>query len=361
MQTLNAGKASTFGRASLTRLGLFGRILLHLISLLVVTERVVTADTVALTNGDKLTCEIKKLEDGKLTVTLGYADDTELSFDWKMVCAITSETNLKMHLDDGTELTAKLQPIKKPGQFLPQGAAAPLALSRVVSFKTEESEGSWTDNLSLDTDFDWGYTGTDGLHTISLFTQNFYWGDKWEAALVGSENTNRYSRQSVSFNQIQGQSNVNRYLAGRFFVFPWAAGAHITQSPGGYGSYSQLGGGGGWSFIKEKDHHLQVMGGMVSLSEKTTVTIAAAGQQHRASFSKQSPAFLVGTRWLKTSEDGITWLVQGLYVHPTNADMRSQLGLQSNFSIPITGPFSVDVNVQDYTSPLTTGLLSARG
>jgi hypothetical protein len=60
----------------------------------------------------------KKLEDGKLTVTLGYADDTELTFDWKMVCSITSETSLKMQLDDGRELTAKLRPLTEPGQLL---------------------------------------------------------------------------------------------------------------------------------------------------------------------------------------------------------------------------------------------------
>jgi len=237
----------------------------------------------------------------------------------------------------------------------------------VVGLETEEAEGSWTDNLSLDTDFNWGYTGTDGLHTISLNTQNFYWGDKWELTLLGSENTNSYSQQPISFNQIQGQSNVNRYLVNRFFVFPWAAGLHVTQQsipqqPRGYGSEWQLGGGGGWSFIKQKDHHLEVMAGLVDLNEKATVfTVAPSGQRLSKSFSQQSPASLLATRWQRTSEDGFTWLVQGLYTHPTKADMRSQLGLQANFSIPIKGPISADVNVQDYTSPLESGILGTRG
>ena len=361
---VNARKACTFGLAFETGLRLFVCIL-QLSCLLVVTERPASADTVALTNGDKLTCAIQKLEDGKLTVTLGYADDTELTFDWKMVSAITSETSLKMQLDDGTELTAKLRPVKEPGQLLPQGSPAPLALSRVVSLKTEEAEGSWTDNLSLDTDFTWGYTGADGLHTISLSAQNFYWGDKWEFALLGSENTNSFSRQPISFTQIPGQSNVNRYLVSRFFVFPWAAGLHVTKqfvAQHGYGSMWQLGGGGGWSFIKQRDHHLEVMGGMVELSEKATVVVTASGGQRLStSSSQQSPAFLLATRWQRTSEDGFTWLVQGLYTHPTNAGMRSQMGLQFNFSIPIKGPVSADVNVQDYTSPLESGILGTRG
>jgi hypothetical protein len=366
---VNARKARTFGLAFETGLRLFGCILLQLSCLLVVTVHTASADTVGLTNGDKLTCEIKKLEDGKLTVTLGYADDTELTFDWKMVSAITSENSLKMQLDDGTELTAKLQPVKEPGQLLPQGSPKPLALSRVVSLETAESETSWTDNLSLDTDFTWGYTGSDSLHTISLNTQNFYWGDKWEFALLGSENTNSFSSLPISFNHIQGQSNVNRYLVSRFFVFPWALGLHVTQQSiaphagaGGYGSEWQLGGGGGWSFIKQKDHHLELMAGMVELSEKATVfTVASSGQRPSTSVSQQSPAFLLATRWQRTSEDGFTWLVQGLYTHPTKTDMRSQMGFQFNFSIPIKGPVSADVNVQDYTSPLESGILGTRG
>jgi len=238
---LNATKAWACGRASVTRLGLFGRVLLYLIFLLV-TVHPASADTVALTNGDRLTCAIKKLEEGKLTVTLGYADDTELTFDWKMVSSITSETSLKMQLDDGRELTAKLRPVTEPGQLLPQGSPAPLALSRVVSLETEEAEGSWTDNLSLDTDLNWGYTGNDGLH-ISWYTQNFYWGDKWEVALLGSQNTNRYSGEPTSYNQIQGQANINRYLISRLFVFPWVAGLHLTEKSGSRGTTWQLGGG----------------------------------------------------------------------------------------------------------------------
>jgi hypothetical protein len=101
---------------------------------------------------------------------------------------------------------------------------------------------------------------------------------------------------------------------------------------------------------------------MVELSEKATIVVTASGGQRLStSSSHQSPAFLLATRWQRTSEDGFTWLVQGLYTHPTNAGMRSQMGLQFNFSIPIKGPVSADVNVQDYTSPLESGILGIRG
>lgn len=94
--TCNAKEVYTVGLAGKTRVPCSVSILLRLSCLLLIAGRAATADTVALTNGDKLTCDIKELEDGKLTVTVGYADDTELTFDWKMVSSITSETALKV-------------------------------------------------------------------------------------------------------------------------------------------------------------------------------------------------------------------------------------------------------------------------
>jgi len=102
------------------------------------------------------------------------------------------------------------------------------------------------------------------------------------------------------------------------------------------------------------------MGGVVELSNQETL-VSPSGGQPSVSLSRQSPAFLAVTRWQRTSDQGISWLVQALYVHPFKAHMRSELGIQSNFSIPIAGPVSADVNVQDYTSPLGQGLLSLRG
>lgn len=356
----NAEAVCTVGLVGETQVRRIVGIWLRLSCLLVIAGRAATADTVTLTNGDKLTCDIKKLEEGELTVAVGYADDTELTFAWEMVSSITSETALKVQLEDGRELTAKLQTPERAGQLLPQGSAAPLALNRVISLKpAEEPEVPWTDNLSLDNDLSFGYTGNNGLHTVSWYTQSFYWGEKWEFAVLGSQNTNRYRGQPNSYNQIQGQANVNRYLTEHLFVFPWAAGLHVTETRGGHGSIWQLGGGAGWSFIKKKDHHLQLFEGVIDLREQATVPLPFASQPS-LSLNSDSPALLTALRWQKTTGEGITLVTQALYTYPFEGHMRKQLGLLSSFSIPIAGPVSADVNVQDNTSPLSSGLLSLK-
>jgi hypothetical protein len=328
----------------------------------VLTTPLLIADSITLTNGDKITCEIKKLENGKLTITVPYADDSELAIDWKLVSAVRSQARRKVHLEDGAVLTTTLQPAKDSTKLMLEGVAEPLPLSRITGVELEEEDRSWTDNLSSETDFNWGYTGADDFRTISLTTQNFYWGDKWEGALLGTENLNRTGGQPDSLNQFQGQLNVNRYLRGRFFVFPWAAGIHVSHAGVGYGSIWQLGGGAGWSLLKRRDNHLQFVGGIVALTETATLLITAEDQQqHSVAFSKRSPAFMMGTRWQKRSDEGMTWMIQAQYVRPTSTDMRNQLGVQATFSIPINGKLSTDVNIQDYTSVLSPGLLSTRG
>ena len=333
----------------------------QLICLLVVAASCSSADSLTLTNGDKITCTIEKLDKGELTVKIPYADDSEVTFAWNLVALVKSDAKLKLRLDDGSERTARLQPATEPGQFVLGDSAEPLALSRIASIETQEAESSWTDNLSSDTDFNLGYTGTDDLRTIFFNTQNFYWGSKWESALLGTWNVNRNGGQPVSLNQLQGQVNVNRYLTPRFFLFPWGAGLHVGEAANGHGSIWQIGGGGGWSFIRNESNHLQVMGGLVALTEQATVFVTNAGSQRSsASLDQRAPAILIASRWQKTSEVGPTWMFQAIYYHPTAGDLRSQLGLQATFSVPIAGPVSADVNVQDYTSAFTTGLLSVK-
>ena len=96
------------------------------------------ADTVVLTNGDKFTGEIRKLDKGELSIKLKYADDP-LVMDWKMVASMTTEKPLKVTLDNGKELSAKLEPAKEPGQFLAVGTTTPVELKAVVKARRAQA------------------------------------------------------------------------------------------------------------------------------------------------------------------------------------------------------------------------------
>lgn len=359
---LNAKAARTLRLRSGDRLPVLGRLFLLLICLFIPAEPLASADTVTLTNGDKFTCEIVKLEGGKLTIKLLYADGAELTLDWKTVSSITSETSLKMRLDNGTRMTAKLQPTRQAGQILPEGSAAPLALNRVVGIEPEKRKGSWTDNLSLSTNLNGGYSGANGLRTFNWNAQNFYWGEKWEVSLVGSQNVSWTGESGTTANQLQGQANINRFLTHRLFVFPWIAGVRIREEGGRRGSTRQVGGGVGWAFVKHKDHHFEVMEGLINLRNNPTFVFdSPTAQSPIFGSARQAAAFLSVAQWQRTSGESVTWTIQAIYVNPFEAHLRNQMGFQFNVDVPLAGPFSVNVHVQDYTTPVNRGLLSIEG
>ena len=65
------------------------------------------ADVVVLTNGDRLTGTVQKLEKGKLVFKSKHSE-TPLQIDWTLVSGLTTELEIKVTRQDGTEETGRL-------------------------------------------------------------------------------------------------------------------------------------------------------------------------------------------------------------------------------------------------------------
>ena len=167
------------------------------------------ADTVVLTNGDKFTGEIRKLHKGELSIKLKYADDP-LVMDWKMVASVTTEKPLKVTLDNGKELSAKLEPAKEPGQFLAVGTTTPVELKTVVKVEpaVPKTKG-FDDRFATDTSFTYDYTGASAFQNLVWYTNIAYYGDKWEPLLLLNQNFNRAKGPAGELPQLW---NVERQL-----------------------------------------------------------------------------------------------------------------------------------------------------
>ena len=68
-------------------------------ALLLFTATSARTDTVVLTNGDRLTGEIQKLADGKLSLKTGYAGDVQI--DWKVVDQLTTDGAVEVETHSG--------------------------------------------------------------------------------------------------------------------------------------------------------------------------------------------------------------------------------------------------------------------
>lgn len=94
-----------------------------------------SAATVELANGDRISGEMVSLRDGTLTFRTDWGG--QLTIDWSAVVSVTSESALTVVLDDGSRLVGPVEDPAEGGEALtvrPETAAAPVEvdLARVV-------------------------------------------------------------------------------------------------------------------------------------------------------------------------------------------------------------------------------------
>ncbi len=97
-------------------------------------------DIVYLRNGDRVTCEIKKLERGRLKVSTDSM--STIYIEWKEILQVSSKALYIIELEDGTRLEGRLAETDTTSQLLLQGKAQEqlIDMTRIV----------WIDPLKLD-------------------------------------------------------------------------------------------------------------------------------------------------------------------------------------------------------------------
>src|SRR5262249_5447222 len=88
------------------------------------------ADVAVLTDGDRLTGTIQKMEKGKLFFLSKYSK-APLQIDWTLVSSLTSESEIKMTLQDGKQET---------GKILASGAVTAFQPSTIVALEPKADE-----------------------------------------------------------------------------------------------------------------------------------------------------------------------------------------------------------------------------
>src|SRR5687767_2335063 len=114
------------------------------------------ADTVVLTNGDRLTGDIQKLEKEKLFLKTAYAGS--IGIDWKMVDKLESSRTYKIETQSGLRFQGTLDNSDAGFEIIDETSRTKVAPLNVVSIQPaveDESEGFWS---SLEGGADVGYS-----------------------------------------------------------------------------------------------------------------------------------------------------------------------------------------------------------
>jgi len=206
-------------------------------------------DVMVMTNGDRLTCEVKGLDAGVLYVSFDYIDGTA-SVNWTKVVRLESNQLFVVKTQDGTVYTGTLRTPDTPAdrpvkiEVLAAEKEDVLELSQIVQM-VATSDRFWQ-RFNGEVSFGVIYSKGNQSTQYSLGSQTAYVRERWTAMadfnsnLSSSSGTNASTRNSINF--------------GGRHLLPWnnwfysGLGAFLQSSEQGIALQSTVGGGIGRYF-----------------------------------------------------------------------------------------------------------------
>jgi hypothetical protein len=172
---------------------LFRRYILGILLLLVTLTGTCLArakkDLIQFTNGDRITCEIIKLEKGYLYVKLEYADGT-VAMDWSKIARIESPQSFVLADKSGTRYTGSLRPVTtsetSQGTEETKVEVVGLSTSSVVSSKEvvhiDRTDTSFWQNLHGGLDAGFNFAKQESRTQYNFQANALFQRTKWSAS-----------------------------------------------------------------------------------------------------------------------------------------------------------------------------------
>lgn len=204
-------------------------------------------DTVLMKNGDRLTGEVKRLEQGVLYIQTDYFSGS-VGLDWLQVEKVESTADYQITLSDGKRLTGKISKVEAeaaPGKDFKvhaPGGDVPVAGTDVVEIESQKQ--SFWRQLKGSVDLGYNYTSGNGQSSLSSAADAKYVAAHWSA---GAFYNASYSGQSggTTTNLFQVQATGERFLSRNSFLTGLSDFLHSSQQDlvlrttlgAGYGRY----------------------------------------------------------------------------------------------------------------------------
>ena len=314
-----------------------------------------SADTVELYNGDRLSGQVEALVSSKLTLQTSYAGT--LSIQWDQIETLSTAEPFLVEFIDGESTTGSISS-PEPGT-LQIGSNSPVAVTEVVALRRERAVrpepgffASWQGSADL------GYTFSRGNTTIDNLSISFQPERETLVDRTRLQVRSLYSAQGEerSSNMHLGQIRYDRFLSPRTFVF--AQGRFETDQREQLDLRTSQGGGLGIEFQIDPLTSVSIFAGMTFLQEDFQSLARKLSAEALAGLEFETAGlepFVIGTR-----SQLLPILTEGRYRVEWTASVRIPffggftLGLElfENFD---SDPPQVDIRKNDF------GLLSTFG
>ena len=232
-------------------------------------------DVLVMTNGDTLTGEIKKLENGFVFFKADYMADT-VQIDWKLVRRLQSKDQFTVILTGGGRETGFIEKTAEPDtsaeDFLvkSEDSTIPTRTADIVEI-VPMNNSFWR---QLRGSVSYGFTFTSGTNSTqsNLAAETTYQSERWAAKVDGSS---VFSGQNGAKNS--GRNTVNfyyyNYRGQRWFVAGTAS--FLSSQQQDLTARETFGTGLGLDLIRRSTSSLQLVGGALFLNEKYDPAVGA--------------------------------------------------------------------------------------
>jgi hypothetical protein len=286
-------------------------------------------DVVVMRNGDRMTGEIKRLEDGKLVFSAGYMT-ADVSLDWTKVERLESKDYFNVYLTDGrvhTGLIAKQGVAEDPdARFFIETAETGVAVHQDEVVVIRPIENSVWSQLTGSVDYGYSFTGGNNATTQSSFSAAMaYRVEKWQMQFRGSSVFNAQSEGSST-----GRNTLS-FLYARKLKDRWYAGVLselLNSKQQDLTLRVTAGGGLGRVLFRSETTALRLLSGVLFSRENYASQAGAEPRAYNAEalFHLQYEVY----RFKKFDVDAAT------YAYPSLTDQgRIRMGVQSALGIEL--------------------------
>jgi hypothetical protein len=222
------------------------------------------ADVVTLLNGDKITCEVKLLDHGRLTVS---TDDLGMIYiEWLKIVSVATKGTFQVETSSGLHLLGRLA-TSQPGSLAVVSDTAPVVVDMNTVVSIAPIGRSFWSKLDGSLDVGTSYTQSSGVGQLNVNGSVTFRRPSLQMSLTGSsyfthqegaDNTSRHNLQFSSARSILKQSL-------------WMALAAIDRNQElGYDLRSTVSAGVGHYFVRS-NRAILVLGGGLSVNEELPV------------------------------------------------------------------------------------------
>jgi len=224
-------------------------------------------DVVIMKNGDRLSGNVKKLENGVLYLETTYYTGS-LGVDWNQVKSIESTARFQIVLNNGQRLTGTIEKTQtntqKEGFVIREsGGEMRIAAAEVAQFD-QEKRGVWR-QLKGSVDESFSFTSGNSARSLNSDGTVTYETTRWSTTASISTSFNGQSGADKT-NRIEGQLASSRFLSRDSFLIGVSDFLHSSQQD--LELRTVLGGGYGRYWIRKTDEDFAWVAGAVYTNEQ---------------------------------------------------------------------------------------------